>query len=233
VIEPLFQAKINCVCCEHDFQSSRVRPSFKKAIRTDSDFCLYYKDEVNPDFYVVRICPLCGFASTENALQKLTPRQKEQYMNKLGKNWVHRDYGGERTWEDALTSYKLALVCAQAVGEKDRVIAGLLHHIAWLYRMRENQEQELRFLRFALEAYIKVYETEGVQLNNARLMFLIGELHRRLDEPYDAVKWFARVVNDKRIVDAGMIRASREMWQNLREDMRAKQLELPEEVEGA
>lgn len=233
MIEPLFQAKITCVCCENDFQSSRVRPSFKKAIRTDSDFCLYYKDEVNPDFYVVRICPLCGFASTENALQKLTPRQKEQYMNKLGKSWVHRDYGGERSWEDALTSYKLALVCAQSVGEKDRVIAGLLHHIAWLYRMRDNQEQELRFLRFALEAYIKVYETEGVQLNNARLMFLIGELHRRLGEPYDAVKWFARVVNDKRIVDAGMIRASREMWQNLREDMRAKQMEMPEEVEEA
>ena len=233
MIEPLFQAKVTCVCCEHDFQSSRVRPSFKKAIRTDSDFCLYYKDEVNPDFYVVRICPLCGFASTENALQKLTPRQKEQYMNKLGKSWVHRDYGGERSWEDAMTSYKLALVCAQAVGEKDRVIAGLLHHIAWLYRMRENKEQELRFLRFALEAYIKVYETEGVKLNNARLMFLIGELHRRLDEPYDAVKWFARVVNDKRIEDAGMIRASREMWQNLREDMRVKQMEMPEEVEEA
>lgn len=231
MIDPLFQAKVLCVCCENTFLSSRVRPSFKKAIRTDSDFCSHYKDEVNPDFYVVRVCPYCGFASTENALQELTPRQKEMYMNRIGKSWVHRDYGGKRTWEQALDCYKLALLCAQTVGDKDRVIAGLLHHIAWMYRLRDNKEQEMRFLRYALEAYIRVYELEGVNINNARLMYLIGELHRRLDEPYEAVKWFARVVNDKRIMDAGMIKASREAWQSLREEMIEKKMDLPDEVE--
>lgn len=233
MIEPLFQAKITCVCCDSQYLSSRVRPSFKKAIRTDTDFCMWYKEEVNPEYYVVRVCPMCGFSSTENAMQRLSERQKSFYYNKLGNSWVPRDYGGERTWEQAMESYKLALLCAQAVGEKDRVIAGLLHHIAWLYRYKDNKEQELRFLRFALEAYIKVYETEGESLNSARLMFLLGELHKRVDEPYEAVKWFARVVNDKRITDAGMIRASREQWQNLREDMLAKKMELPEEVEEA
>jgi hypothetical protein len=76
-----------------------------------------------------------------------------------------------------------------------------------------------------------VYELEGMNINNARLMYLIGELHRRLDEPYEAVKWFARVVNDKRIMDAGMIKASREAWQSLREEMLEKKMELPDEVE--
>lgn len=231
MVDPLFQAKVRCACCENTFMSSRVRPSFRKATRTDSDFCSHYRDEVNPDFYVVRVCPLCGYASTENALQELTPRQKEKYMERIGKSWTPRDYGGKRTWEEALDCYKLALLCAQTVGDKDRVIAGLLHHIAWMYRLRENTEQENRFLRYALEAYIRVYELEGVDINNARLMYLIGELYRRLDEPYEAVKWFARVVNDKRIMDAGMIKASREAWQNLREDMMAKKMELPDEVE--
>lgn len=231
MVEPLFQAKIRCVCCEHEYLSSRVRPSFKKSLRSDSDFCMYYKEEVNPDYYVVRVCPICGFATTENALQELNARQKESYMKMIGKSWTTRDYGGQRTWEQALDCYKLALLCAQAVGEKDRVVAGILHHIAWLYRSRNQEEQELRFLRFALDAYIKVYELEGVNINNARLMFLIGELYRRLDEPYEAVKWFARVVNDKRIMDAAMIRASREAWQNLREDMAAKKLEMPEDIE--
>lgn len=231
MIDPLFQVKVQCPCCENTFASSRVRPSFRKATRTDSDFCSHYRDEVNPDFYVVRVCPKCGYASTENSLQELTPRQKEMYMNRIGKSWVHRDYGGKRTWEEALDCYKLALLCAQTVGDKDRVIAGLLHHIAWMYRLRDNQEQERRFLRYALEAYIRVYELEGVNINNARLMYLIGELYRRLDEPYEAVKWFARVVNDKRIMDAGMIKASREAWQNLRQEMMEKKMELPDEVE--
>jgi len=231
MIDPLFQVKVQCPCCENTFSSSRVRPSFRKATRTDSDFCSHYRDEVNPDFYVVRVCPNCGYASTENSLQELAPKQKELYKNRIGKSWVCRDYGGQRTWEEALDCYKLALLCAQTVGDKDRVIAGLLHHIAWMYRLRDNQEQERRFLRYALEAYIRVYELEGVNINNARLMYLIGELYRRLDEPYEAVRWFARVVNDKRIMDAGMIKASREAWQNIRQEMLEKKMELPDEVE--
>ncbi|CAM4450823.1 DUF2225 domain-containing protein [Paenibacillus tarimensis] len=233
MLEPLFQVKIKCPCCENEFMSSRVRPSFKKSIKTDTDFCHYYKEEVNPEYYVVRVCPMCGFASTENAKQDLNDRQRKLYYEKIGANWVSRDYGGARSWEEALAAYKLALLCAQIIGEKDRVVAGLLHHIAWLYRYKSNEEQELRFLRFALDAYIKVYEVEGVSVNNAKLMYLIGELHRRVDEPYAAVKWFGRVINDKSIVDAAMIRASREQWQLLREEMKAKQLELPEEMEEA
>ncbi|MNR68824.1 hypothetical protein D3C85_1936290 [compost metagenome] len=46
----------------------------------------------------------------------------------------------------------------------------------------------------------------------------------------DAVKWFGRVINDKKIMDAGMIRASREQWIATREDMLAQQMELPEEM---
>ncbi|MFC5648334.1 DUF2225 domain-containing protein [Paenibacillus solisilvae] len=217
-MDPLYLSTINCICCETPYKTSRVRPSFKKAYSRDSDFCTYYKDEINPDFYVVRVCPTCGYASTENGLSQLTDKQKMQYYEGLGSQWVFRDYGGQRNHSQALDCYKLALLCAQAVDEKDRVIAGILHHIAWLYRYTSNQQQEHRFLGFALDAYICVYETEGDSLNNAKLMFLIGELNRRLGDAKTAVRWFSRVVNDKKIVDAAMIRASREMWQQIRNE---------------
>ncbi|MBW7476539.1 DUF2225 domain-containing protein [Paenibacillus oenotherae] len=215
-MEPLYSTSITCICCESPFQTSRVRPSFKKASSRDSDFCSYYKNEINPDYYVVRVCPKCGFATTENGNDELNERQKQQYYDRVGVHWTMRDYGGKRTLEQALECYKLVLLCMQVVGGKDRIISGILHHIAWLYRYKGQQEQENRFLRFALESYIRVYETEGVSLNNAKLMFLIGELHRRLGEPHEAVRWFSRVVNDKKIVDASMIRACREQWQLLR-----------------
>ena len=64
-------------------------------------------------------------------------------------------------------------------------------------------------------------------------MYLIGELNRRLGNYNDAVRWFARVINDKSIEDAGMIRASREMWQAIREEMTGKGEELPEEMKEA
>ena len=218
-MEPLYVSTIQCICCESAFKTSRVRPSFKKASTVDSDFCGYYDKGVNPDYYVVRVCPYCGFASTENGLVRLNEQQKQNYYNAIGVNWKHRDFSGERTADEALTCYKLALLSAQATQTPDRVISGLLHHIAWLYRYSNNEKEERRFLEYALHAYIRVYEQEESQLNSARLMFLIGELNRRTGNLREAVRWFSRVVNDKRIIDGAMIRASREQWQLCRVEM--------------
>jgi uncharacterized protein (DUF2225 family) len=233
-MEPLYQITVECLQCRREFQTSRVRPSFKKAVKTDTDFCTYYKDgNENPEFYVVRVCPTCGFASTDSFAQQMNDRQRAVFQSKIGSLWSGKDYSGKRTLADAMHAYKLSLISAQCIGERPRVIAGILHHIAWLYRYQQDQESENKFLRFALEAYIQVYETEGMELNSARLMFLIGELHRRLKDYQDAVKWFGRVINDKRIMDAGMIRACREGWATTREDMLAEKLELPEEMQSA
>lgn len=231
-MDPLYQIKVNCSCCESEFMTSRVRPSLKKASRSDTDFCSYFNG-VNPDFYVVRVCPYCGFASTENFATRLNVKQKSDYLEKIGKHWKMKDYGRERTEEEALECYKLSLLTAQTVGESIRLVAGLLHHIAWIYRYRQDEEQELRFLAFALDAYIKVFETERDSISNARLMYLIGELHRRLGQYHEAVRWFGRVINDKKIMDASMIRASREMWQQIREDMANEGQELPDEMKEA
>lgn len=228
-VDPLFQVKVECLCCEQSFQTSRVRPSFKRPSKRDTDFCAYYK-EVNPEYYVVRVCPYCGFSSTENFTESMTELQKKAIYEKVSQQWAFRDFGGERNWDEAMQTYKLALICAQVKQESERVISGILHHIAWLYRYQGDEKQEKRFLEYALNSYIRVYEVEGVDLNNARLMYLIGELNRRLRHYHEAVRWFARVVNDKKIMDAGMIRACREQWAATREMMKAENMELPEEL---
>lgn len=231
-LDPLYQIDVKCIHCEQSFKTSRVRPSFKKSISRDSDFCLHYKNpEVNPDYYVVRVCPYCGFATTENSKDQLLDHHRKKVMTEISEKWTLRDFGGKRTWAEALQAYKIALVCAQIIEETERVQASLLHHIAWLYRYKGDAEQELRFMQFAKEAYIRVFELEDGAVNNARLMYLIGELHRRTKEYHEAVRWFSRVINDKKIMDAAMIQASREQWKAVREDMLAEKLELPEELQ--
>ncbi|TXK84855.1 DUF2225 domain-containing protein [Paenibacillus sp. N3.4] len=232
MVEPLYEISITCTYCTQSFKTMKVRPSFKKAIQTDADFCIHYKD-VNPNFYVVRICPFCGYAHTENFSQTWKPAHKSIFQEKVAENWTMRDYCGERNWESTVQTFKLALLCAQIKEESSRVVAGLLHHLAWLYRSSGDWEQEKRFLAFALEAYIHVFETEGMDINNAKLMFLIGELNRRLSNYNEAVRWFSRIINDRKIMDAGMIRASREQWVATREDMLASRLELPDEMKQA
>lgn len=229
-LEPLYQIRVKCICCEMEFRTSRVRHSLKKAYKTDSDFCAYYR-EANPDFYVVRVCPNCGYASTENSTLTLNELQRNDLNKQIQSRWVQRDYGGERDWDQALETYQLALLCAQAIHDSSRLIASLLHHIAWLYRYSGNQQQELRFLQFSLDEYIHVFEQDGIGSNQARLLYLIGELYRRLGNYHEAVKWFSRVIHDKKIMDSAMIQASREQWVLLREEMLAKKFELPEEMQ--
>ncbi|WP_338552670.1 DUF2225 domain-containing protein [Paenibacillus sp. KS-LC4] len=230
-MEPLYETKVQCICCETSFLTSRVRPSFKRAVKSDTDFCGYYKADINPDYYVVRVCPTCGYASTENGTERLSDKQKMSYYENIGSRWAVREFSGERTLQEAMAAYKLALLSAQSVGESQRVIAGILHHIAWLYRYESNHAEEQRFLRFALQAYLRVFEGEGAELNGAKLMYLIGELNRRIGERAEAVRWFSRIVNDKRIMDAAMIRASREQWQLIREELETSKM-LEQELHG-
>jgi len=194
-----------------------VRPSFKNPNRSDTDFCGYYKSGVNPDFYVVRICPACGYSFSENGVKKLSDEEKAIYFDEIGKHWVSEYFHGERTIQQALMAYKRALMIAQLMKAEHRLVAGLLHHIAWLYRYMEQEQDEQRFLQFALDKYIVVYENEENSEKNAKLLYIIGELNKRTGQFNEAVKWFSRVVNDKSIMDAGMIRASREQWKDIGE----------------
>jgi len=228
----LFTVKVDCLACDQKFHTSRVRPSFKRAVKRDADFCLHYKDpSTNPDFYVVRVCPYCGFAFTENFEKKLVVKNMGKVQEKVTRNWKYRDYGTERSMQDALFVYKLALYCGQLTDQKPRVMAGLLHHIAWLYRYLEDEEQEKRFLEYALNEYVRVYETEKNPVDNAKLLYLIGELNRRLKRYHEAVRYFTRVINDRSIMDSGIISLCREQWAVTRQDMEAEKIGEPPEEE--
>lgn len=216
-MDPLYLSTSECPCCESTFKITRVRPSFKNPSRTDTDFCGYYKNGINPDYYVIRVCPQCGYAFSENGSKRMNDEQKNRYYQEIGKHWSEQYFHGERTIEQVLTTYKRALMIAQLMNEDHRLIAGFLHHIAWLYRYMGHEENEQRFLRFALEKYIVVYEHETNSNKNARLLYIIGELNKRVGNYQEAVKWFSRVVNDQSIIDAGMIRASREQWKETAE----------------
>ncbi|WP_028546839.1 DUF2225 domain-containing protein [Paenibacillus taiwanensis] len=230
-LEPLYELKATCPACDHIFVTSRVRPRFKHATQVDSDFCPHYAEEsLNPDYYVVQVCDACGCATTEHALKRWNDKQLSLFKSKVASQWKGKDYSGERSWEIALETYQLALLTAQTIGESKRVVAGLLHHIAWLYRYKQDEVQEQRYLRFALQAYIAVFEGDGSELNDARLIYIMGELYRRLGEYNDAAKCFARLIHDRGIMDAAMIRAAREQWAVMREEMTNQKLETPDHM---
>jgi len=231
-VEPLYQISVTCPNCSYGYKTSKVRRSFVKTIKTDSDFCVHYKD-INPDFYLVRICPMCGYAFTENFKSNVKPHVKERIYETITKKWQNINYGNERNINDAIKLYKLSLLCAQLTEESNAVIGGICFKLACLYRFQDDDEQERRFLQYTLDSYMNFFENESnVNVNEGKMIYLIGEIHRRLGDYHTAVKWFNRVINEKSITDIGIIKKAREQWQLTKEQLHESESESKSDIEN-
>src|SRR5690606_42106618 len=75
--------------CPFPTRRSSDLPSFKNPSSSDTDFCGYYNKGVNPDYYVIRVCPYCGFSFSENSFTRgLTENQKKLYYKEIGNHWT-------------------------------------------------------------------------------------------------------------------------------------------------
>lgn len=69
--------------------------------------------------------------------------------------------------------------------------------LAWMYRLKEDDKNELQFLNQALENLSTAYYNEPSPIygmNKFTTMYLIGELKRRLGKSEDSLIWFSQVI---------------------------------------
>jgi uncharacterized protein len=219
---PLYDKKYTCSMCEKSFTTKKVRSRFVKVLRFDTDFAPLYADGFeNPNLYYINVCPDCGYSFTDDFSSYFPPGAKQVIQEKICSQWVHHNYGEERTIQEGLNTFKLAAYSSMLKKEKHIVTAGLYIRIAWLYRSTENNDQEMRFLKLSLKEYTESYSTgdyKGTQVSELRLMYLIGELSRRVGQTQDAVRFFSRVIEKQRqSVEPQIIQLAKERWQEMRE----------------
>ncbi|WLR55741.1 DUF2225 domain-containing protein [Mesobacillus subterraneus] len=222
-IEPLYDKKYHCEMCEQSFTTKKVRSRFVKVLRFDTDFAPIYADGFeNPNFYYVNVCPNCGYSFTDDFKTYFPPGGKKLIQDKICNQWAHHNYGDKRTVQEAMNTLKLAAYSSTLKKEKHIVSAGLYIRLAWLYRSIENHEQEMRFLKLALKEYTESYSTgdyKGTQVSELRLMYLIGDLARRLDQTQDAVRFFSKVIEKQRqSVEPQIIQLAKDRWHEMREE---------------
>lgn len=222
-LEPFYDKKIKCDYCGESFTSRRVRSRFSIPYQVDSDLCPHFRDgNYNPHFYFVNVCPSCGFASSEEFSNVFPSGTKDIIYNKVTKHWKKRDYSQERDIDQALESYKLAILVGSLKRERNAVLAGLCLRLAWLYRSENNDDQEKRFLGLALDAYDKSYthsDFAGTSMSELQVLYLIGELSRRLGDYRKAISYFSTVIQHKDAKDnQKIVNRAREQWQLAKEE---------------
>lgn len=216
--DALYSVEKDCAVCEEKFPVTCVR-SRLSLLKQDSDFCAYYKG-VNPYYYTVWVCPHCGYAARDTDFPGITPPMAAKIKTFLAKRDVKVNLCGDRTREQAIVSYQLAIFYSGMVTTPASKLAGLYLRLGWLYREGGMVDEETKTLAKACECYEEALSKERMPLGNMSelaVMYLIADLFRRTGEEEKAMLYLSRVVSsplakiEKRIGDL-----ARETWQDMR-----------------
>lgn len=192
----LYNKEITCPVCQDKFQVTKVKSKTSKVLNRDSDFCVYYEG-LNPLLYDIWVCEHCGYAAQADKYEDIPFNDSKVILQAISPKWSKRSMSGERSLDNAIDAFKLALLNLQIRRAKSSEIAKICIRIAWLYRIK-NDEKEKDFLNFALKSYSETYEKERFpvdKLDESTCMYMIAELHRRTGNLEDSVKWFSRLIS--------------------------------------
>lgn len=192
----IFLKKVLCPVCNKTFETPTVKVNIPRISYKDSDFFIRYSIE-NPYFYDVWICPNCGYSALKTDFSKIRNFQKELIKKNITPKWVNRYYKLPYDEKIAIEKYKLALLSSMTIEAKSSTKAMICLKIAWMYRLLNDNLKEKIFLSQALTLFEDTYSKESLPiygLDRFSIMFLIGELNRRLDNDSIALKWFSEVI---------------------------------------
>lgn len=195
--------------------------------KKETDFRVVYKG-VNPFHYSVVVCPFCFYTASHktfaNKISLETAEQLSLALQHLKKNGDFQ-FCGERDIKTVLYSFQLAVACSRLKKAPWGETAGFLLGTAWIFREMENKDLEMSYLEKARDAYVEAYSSVSTgNLGELQVMYLIGELNRRLRNFKEAVNWFARVLNHKGIKrNPNIEKITREQWAQAREEIKKKQ----------
>lgn len=222
-VNPLYDKQVKCPICSFTNTTKKIRSRFIRVEKIESDFLVHYQDmNLNPIFYEINVCSKCGYAFANTFSNSFSASALERIKNQITAKWKERDFSNERSIDLAVEAYKLAIISGALKQEKSIVLAGICLRLAWLYRLLNNNQQEERFMTIAHEKYKASYieaDYIGTQMTEMRLLYLTGELSRRLGLRDESVKYFSKVINHKnRTTETKLVEMAREQWYLIRKN---------------
>lgn len=191
-----FLKNIICPVCGNNFKAIAVKVNAPRIVSKDSDFFIRYS-VVNSYFYDVIICDECGYSSMKSEFDKIKSYQTDLIKTNLTPKWKHKAFPDNFNEKIAIERYKLALLTSVITNSKTSTKSMICLKTAWMYRLLEDTKNENILLGQALEGFKEVFFNESLPiygLDKFTIMYLIGELSRRLDKNDDAMNWYSKAI---------------------------------------
>lgn len=219
MVGPTYETEKTCVICSNPFSVIKVR-SRLTLTHQDSDFCTHYK-EINPNYYSIWVCPHCGYAGYDAYFEQLPQAGRDKIKKFLASREVNVQFGGPRTRDDAIATFKLALFFASLVHYQDSRIATMCLRLGWLYREAEQHDEEMVALDKARQYYEQALLKERTPIGNMSsitIEYLIGELYRITGKFDEALSYLGKVVGDRQAkLEPRILELARDAWHKARE----------------
>lgn len=232
-ISPLYNSNITCPVCSRQIEVTKVRSKYIRLVSQDEDYCPHYEG-TNPLLYEAWVCSHCGYAAHSTVFSEASVHDARMVHEKITPKWTSRSFSGERNLHQALDAYKIVLYNLQVREAQFSEFAKICLRIAWLYRYSGEWTDEHRYLTFAYNFYRQAYSGEhlgGHKPDEYTLMYIIGELARRLGFNEDALSWFGRVISasakpgEKEKIQPRLLDETRELIFNIRKAIGKKDSE--------
>jgi len=227
-LNPIYTTKITCPICEKQIEVTKVRSKFVKLVSKDEDFCPHYEG-LNPVFYEAWVCGYCGYAAHSTVFEQASFHDRKCVSEKITPKWTSRPFSGERDIRQALDAFKIVLYNLQVREAVPSEFAKVCLRIAWLYRYCGETVNEHRFLKFAYDYYQQAFNVEHLgndKPDEYTMMFIIGELARRLEYNEDAMFWFGKIITasarpgEKEKIQPHLLEETRELIAKMRNTMK-------------
>ena len=222
--EKTFVVEKTCPICQEMTRVVKTR-SRLPVLKRDEDGCVHYED-FNPYFYTVWACEHCGFAADEKTFTtKIPDRHLKILRGDLLSNKFGIDFVEERTAEDAIFIFKLAISYLEEVEDKFSKQAKYTHQLAWVYREAGDEVNEKKFLAKAAQLYDTALAKENFPvdgLTDSAAIYIIGAIYWRLGEYEKCAAYLSRLMKDDglRSRDPRLADRVRDLWGDVRGALR-------------
>lgn len=194
----LYTVEKKCPVCESLIQVTKVKSKIA-LIKQDSDLCMHYKD-INPYYYTVFVCSNCCYAAPESRFFAINAKEIEKIKPFVLQYRMLISLNGQRNFEQAVYSTKLAIFIEESLGLSKLSLANLYLLLGWLYREAQDRVQELAALEKALEKYEDVlYKSEygSANMDKITVEYLVAELSRRTSRLDAASRIYGKLLYDR------------------------------------